>query len=73
MKTRDQFVATNKTVKEIAREITADTLGYTSVDGLVKALGKPQSDLCLACLNGEYPTNIPGERMRYQQKLDVEF
>ena len=73
MKTRDQFVATDKSVDEIAREITADTLGYTSIEGLVSALGKPQSDLCLACLTGEYPTNIPGEKMRFQQRLDIDY
>lgn len=73
MKTRDQFVATGKSVEEVAREITADTLGYTSIEGLVKALGKPQSDICLACLTGEYPTNIPGEKMRYQQRLEIEY
>lgn len=73
MKTRDQFVATGKSVEEVAREITADTLGYTSLEGLVKALGKPQSDICLACLTGEYPTNIPGEKMRYQQRLEIEY
>jgi amidophosphoribosyltransferase len=73
MKTRDQFVATNKTVEEIARELTADSLGYTSVEGLVKALGIPQQDLCMACLTGEYPTNIPGEKMRFQQRLDIQY
>ena len=73
MKTRDQFVATNKTVDEIARELTANSLGYISIEGLVKALGKPKGDLCLACLNGEYPTNVPGEKMRYQQKLEVQY
>jgi len=73
MKTRDQFAATNKTVDDIARELTADSLGYTSIRGLIKALGKPQSELCIACLNGEYPTNIPGEKMRYQQRLEIEY
>ena len=69
MKTRDQFVATNRTVDQIAELITADSLGYISIDGLVEALGIPSSDLCLACVNGEYPTSIPGERQRFQTRL----
>jgi amidophosphoribosyltransferase len=72
MKTREQFAATNRTVDEISRLITADSVAYTSIGGLVKALGLPECELCMACLNGEYPTHIPGERMRFQKRLDVE-
>jgi amidophosphoribosyltransferase len=38
----------------------------------VRALGLQESELCMACLNGEYPTHIPGEHMRFQKRLDVE-
>ena len=70
MKTREQFAATNRSFEDIAKLITADSVGYTSVKGLVKALEIDDSDLCMACLNGEYPTQIPGEKMRFQQRLD---
>jgi amidophosphoribosyltransferase len=70
MKTREQFAATNRTFEEIAKLITADSVGYTSIKGLVKALEIDEVDLCMACLNGEYPTHIPGEKMRFQQRLD---
>jgi len=71
MKTREQFIANNKTVPEIAEYLTADSLGYISLKGLEEALQIPENDLCLACLNGEYPTNVPGEKMRFQKKLDI--
>ncbi|MCL5437078.1 MAG: amidophosphoribosyltransferase [Candidatus Thermoplasmatota archaeon] len=70
MKTRDQFIATGKTEEEVAREITADSLGYLSINGLVEALGMKSSELCLGCLTAEYPTRIPGERMRFQRSLE---
>ena len=70
MKTRSQFIATGKTESDVAREITADSLGYISVDGLVKAIGSKQSDLCLGCLTAEYPTRVPGERLRFQRSLE---
>ena len=73
MKSRDQFVATNRSVEEIADLITADSLGYISKEGLVKALDLPENDLCLACVTGKYPTNIPGESHRFQSRLDSEF
>jgi amidophosphoribosyltransferase len=71
MKTREQFAATNRTIAEIAKLITADSLGYTSVKGLVEALEIPEGDLCVACLTGEYPSNVPGEKLRYQQTLEA--
>jgi amidophosphoribosyltransferase len=70
MKTREQFAATGRTIEEIGKMITADSLGYISVEGLVDAIGHPASDLCLGCLTEEYPMSVSGEKVRYQQKLD---
>lgn len=71
MKTRDQFIATTKTMNEIAKEITSDSVGYISIKGLIKAIGHPEKDLCLGCLTGEYPVEIPGEKLRGQKSLDI--
>lgn len=70
MKTREQFAATGRTVEEIGKMITADSLGYISVEGLVDAIGHPANDLCLGCLTEEYPMSVAGEKVRYQKKLD---
>lgn len=69
MKSRDQFAATGRTYAQIAEMLTADSVGYTSLKGLEEALGVPEANLCMACLTGEYPTNVPGERMRFQKTL----
>lgn len=70
MKTRDQFIATGRTEDQIAAEIAADSLGYISVDGLVRAIGSRQSELCVGCVTSEYPTRVPGERIRFQRSLE---
>lgn len=70
MKTREQFAACGRTVDEISKMLTADSLGYLSIDGLVESIGHSAGDLCLACLNEEYPVAVPGEKVRYQKKLD---
>jgi amidophosphoribosyltransferase len=70
MKTREQFAATGRTIEEIGKMITADSLGYISVDGLVESIGLASGDLCLGCLTEEYPMAVPGEKVRYQKKLD---
>jgi len=71
MKTREQFAATGRTVEQIGKMLTADSLGYISVDGLVECIGLQSADLCLACLTEEYPLTVPGEKVRYQRKLDM--
>lgn len=67
---RNQLVAADKTVQEIEEKIGADSLAYTSVAGMVQAIGMPRSDLCLGCVTGEYPVPIEGERVRGQQILE---
>lgn len=71
MKTREQFAATGRTVEDIGKMITADSLGYISVEGLIDSIGLPAGDLCLGCLTEEYPFPVPGEKVRYQKKLDM--
>ncbi|RLF48713.1 MAG: amidophosphoribosyltransferase [Thermoplasmata archaeon] len=70
MTTRDQLIASGRTIDEIRRIIGADSLNYISVDGLVKAIGVDRNDLCLGCVTAEYPMNIPGEKHRFQERLD---
>ncbi len=66
MQTEEEFIASNKSVKDICNEIGADSLAYTSLEGLIKAIGIPKKNLCLACLTGDYPIK------EEQTKLKVE-
>ena len=71
MKTREQFIANEKTVPEIGEFITADSLGYLSMRGLINALKQSRDDVCLGCLTGEYPIVIPGEKGRKEKPLEL--
>jgi amidophosphoribosyltransferase len=68
---RGEPVASRLTVEEIRQSIEADTLGYLSHEGLVEALAMPQHELCLACLNGHYPTETPTEVMAGRRALEA--
>ena len=70
MPSREEFIAPGKSMKEITRDVGADSVAYISIDGLVRAVGKPHSELCLGCINEEYPVPIPGERVRGQATLE---
>ncbi len=67
MATREELVAAHKTVAGVEAVINADSLGYVSVEGLVEAVGIPEDDLCLGCLTGVYPVEIPGENCKRRQ------
>lgn len=43
----------------ICEYLGADSLGYLSIEGLIRAVSLPKNIFCLACLNGEYPMEIP--------------
>ncbi len=71
MKTRHQFAANERTVEEIRERLGPDSLAYLSIPELVRAIGMGEADLCTGCLTGEYPVQVPGERMRPQRRLDL--
>lgn len=58
MATRRELIAAQKSVKEICEWIGADSLGYLSIDGLIKSVALPKELFCLACFTGEYPVPI---------------
>jgi amidophosphoribosyltransferase len=68
MATRWELIAAQKSVAEIKEFIGADSLGYLSIEGLVKAVALPRKDFCLACFNGDYPIPVQME----MDKLSLE-
>jgi len=58
MATRGELIASRMSIPEIRDYIGADSLGYLSVEGLVKAVGLPRESFCLACFTGEYPMPV---------------
>jgi len=44
--------------EEIRAFIGADSLGYLSVEGMLKVVPSP-ADMCTACFTGDYPTEVP--------------
>jgi len=53
--TYDQLIASSSSVEETAEFIGADTLGYLSLNGMLKIEGLPDIGFCDACFSGNYP------------------
>jgi amidophosphoribosyltransferase len=58
MSTKKELIASSHTVEEVRNFIGADSLGYLSVEGMLKVVPSPR-DFCAACFNGDYPTAVP--------------
>ncbi|KZX14064.1 amidophosphoribosyltransferase [Methanobrevibacter oralis] len=59
MATKKELIAANYTIEEIREQLDVDTLGYITLESLIKAIGMPKENLCLGCLNECYPTELP--------------
>jgi amidophosphoribosyltransferase len=59
--TREQLIAANLTVDEIARHIGVDSLGYLSLDGMLESVPDGPDGFCHACFSGDYPTPPPAD------------
>ncbi|MDB6129147.1 MAG: purF [Verrucomicrobiales bacterium] len=52
---RSKLMAANYTIDNIRKYLNADSLGYLSQAGMVKATGLPHDGFCMACYDGNYP------------------
>ncbi len=65
MPTRQELIAADLTVDQIRSYVSADSLGYLSLEGMVAAAGDGKETFCRACFDGEYPIEIPEGAGKY--------
>jgi amidophosphoribosyltransferase len=56
---REELIAANNDVAEIARQLNVDSLGYLSLDGMLESVPGGPHGFCHACFSGDYPTPPP--------------
>ena len=56
-----ELIANRKSIAEIAEHIEADSLGYLSLEGMIKAIGLAAEDFCVACFTADYPVDVQME------------
>jgi amidophosphoribosyltransferase len=61
MANENELVAARHKVEEIRELIGATSLGYLSLDGVVRAVGMHKDKFCRACFDGKYPIEVPHE------------
>ncbi len=61
MASREELIASDRTVEDIEADIGADSLAYLSVEAITETLDRDHSELCLGCVTGQYPYDVEGE------------
>ncbi|HEU5170312.1 MAG TPA: amidophosphoribosyltransferase [Gemmatimonadales bacterium] len=56
--TREELIAATHSLEDIQHFLSVDSLGYLSLDGMLRAAGSTEG-FCHACFSGAYPTPIP--------------
>ncbi len=59
MPSREELIAANLTVDEIAQRVGVDSLGFLSLEGMLHAVPDGPHGFCHACFSGDYPTPPP--------------
>ncbi len=73
--TRRELIASSHTTDEIARYVTADTLGYVSLEGMLAAVaaatGSTPDGFCHACFSGQYAIPFTPSSRRQMRLVGV--
>ena len=78
--TRRELIASSHSIDEISRYVTADSLGYLSLEGMVssvsesggeKAPSLPADHFCHACFSGQYAIPLSPTNRRQQRLVGV--
>jgi amidophosphoribosyltransferase len=69
MQTKQEFIAREKSVEEIEKEIEVNALIYQPIEYMVKAVQGGGSDsYCTACFDGNYPTKVDTKEVERIEK-----
>lgn len=59
--TREELIAATHSIEEIRQYLGVDSLGYISLDGMLKAAGGREG-YCHACFSGDYPIAVGADQ-----------
>ncbi len=71
MPTREELIASSRSVEEIRSTIDADSLAYLSLEGMLDCLDGEPGGYCTACWSGEYRVEISAADRRQQELFPI--
>jgi amidophosphoribosyltransferase len=68
--TRHELIASTKSVEEIRKFIGADSLGYLSLEAVLRAV-EDNNRYCSACFTDKYPTDVANDPAAYEKQRSL--
>ncbi|MEW6411489.1 MAG: amidophosphoribosyltransferase [Candidatus Zixiibacteriota bacterium] len=59
MPTKEELIASSKSVEEIEKYLEVDSLRYLSLKGMLSISSLPDTTFCSSCFSGKYPMKTP--------------
>jgi len=69
---KEELIASQKSIKEIQEYLECDSLAYLSEEGLLKAVSHDEGGFCTACFTGKYPIPIEESIGKFQHENSTE-
>ncbi|MDD5449127.1 MAG: amidophosphoribosyltransferase [Candidatus Omnitrophica bacterium] len=63
--TKEELIASQRTVDEIRDYIGLDSLGYLSLEGMLASMPLPKEEFCTCCFDGNYPVAVKHKPSRH--------
>lgn len=66
--TREELIANRYSAEEIRKYLECDSVGYLSLEGMLKCVSYAKENYCTACWSGEYPVPFQGVDKYHAEK-----
>jgi amidophosphoribosyltransferase len=70
MPDQDKLIGSHMSVDAIRDHVSAESLAYLSVDGMIAATEIPAENFCTACFTSNYPIPVPADQLRSKHVLE---
>ena len=66
--TKEELIANKYSSEEIRKYFDCDSIGYLSMEGMLKCVSYPKENYCTACWSGKYPVSFEGLNKFHAEK-----
>ena len=66
--TKEELIANKYSHEELRKYLECDSIGYLSIEGMLKCVSSPKENYCTACWSGNYPVPFEQQNKYHAEK-----